>query len=79
MQPRWERGWISTWFRHDGDTLGIVWLQCLQTAVMPEERTNPGIVPSGLRMLTTAACSYNLSQIPGLPQQSPQPLLPCLQ
>lgn len=29
-------------------------------------------------MLTTAACRYNLSQILGLPQQSPQPLLPCL-
>lgn len=50
----------------------------LQAAEMPEGRTGPGIIPSRLCMLTTVACRYNLSQIPDLPQQSPQPLLPCL-
>lgn len=50
----------------------------MQAAEMPKGRTSPSIIPSGLCLLTTAARRYNLSQIPGLPQPSPQPLLPCL-
>lgn len=50
---------------HFGNCLAVLF--ALQTARMPEERTDLGIVPSGLHMLTTAACSYNISQIPDPP------------